>query len=536
MHAAVADAIELVYPDVVNERAGEITEHLVKAGSFGDGQKLNHYLTLAGKGALEAAAFEEARRNFQSALSHQGEVEPRKRAELLANLAMAEQGLERWDTALTNLREVVEIYINLGDREMISRSFIELTDALFFAGRLQEAAETVRRGLAYIQADESADWVRLLATLGLANGGAGAYEPADEALRDALNIASQLSDPKLEARVLGARSTVNVLFYRFREAAADALLCEQLGGSETPPWQRSLQLRGLHQTLLFLGRPGEALRIADELEPLARKIGDNLSVARCLTTRAWAEFGKAPDLAKLEIGLGQLSKYRQSVGSGFWESVFRAQLSLVDFFRGNWAGALLLARASCQHEVGSAADGTGSGTLFRYMAYAGDRDSALSILDERRALIPRSDRPNPFGSWSMLSLVIEGLVILGERSQAGERYPLARQLIDTGAVALWPISRFTQTIAGLAASSAREWEAAEEHFGIALQQAESFPNVLEQADIHRFHAMMLLDRAAPGDRNQAQTLLNRALETYTQIGMPRHIDIARALLGQRATR
>jgi len=58
----------------------------------------------------------------------------------------------------------------------------------------------------------------------------------------------------------------------------------------------------------------EALKIADDLEPLARKIGDNFSVVRCLTTRAWAEFGIAPDLAKLEIGLGQLSKYGQSVG------------------------------------------------------------------------------------------------------------------------------------------------------------------------------------------------------------------------------
>jgi hypothetical protein len=202
----------------------------------------------------------------------------------------------------------------------------------------------------------------------------------------------------------------------------------------------------------------------------------------------------------------------------------------VDFFRGNWAGALLLAQASCEHEVGSAADGTGSGTLFRYMAYAGERDSALSILDERRALISRSDRPNPFGSWSMLALVIEGLVILGERSQAGELFQLARQLIDTGAVALWPISRFTQTIAGIAASAAHQWEDAEEHFQIAMQQAEAFPDRLEQAEIRRFHAMMLLDRAAPGDRDKAQTLLVEALETYTQIRMPRHIEMIRAIL------
>ena len=128
----------------------------------------------------------------------------------------------------------------------------------------------------------------------------------NEALREALNIASQLSDPKLKARLLGVRSTVNLHFFRLREAAADGLRSEQLGGSEASPWQRALQLRILDQTLLYLGRLEEALRIADELEPLARKIGESYSFALCLSTRAWIEFGKAPDLAKLETGFQQL--------------------------------------------------------------------------------------------------------------------------------------------------------------------------------------------------------------------------------------
>jgi hypothetical protein len=144
------------------------------------------------------------------------------------------------------------------------------------------------------------------------------------------------------------------------------------------------------------------------------------------------------------------------------------------------------------------------------MAYTGNRDGALSILDERRALIPRSGQPNAFGSWWLLVTAIEGLAMLGEQSQAAELYPLACELVGTEAVTLWGIPRFTQTIAGLAASSARKWEAAEEHFEIALQQAESFPDRLEKADIRRFHAMMLLDRAAPTDRTKAQTLLKRS--------------------------
>src|SRR5438445_9091577 len=110
--------------------------------------------------------------------------------------------------------------------------------------------------------------------------------------------------------------------------------------------------------------------------------------------------------------------------------------------------------------------------------------------------------------------------MLGERSQAEDLYPLIGELLDTGALALWPISRFTHTIAGIAATAALQWEAAEDHFQIAMQQAKSFPNVLEQAEIRRFHGMMLLDRTAPGDREKAQTLLSEALETYTEIGMP----------------
>src|SRR5229473_3565773 len=383
LHAVVAEAIERLSPGAAAERAGEIANHLLKAGSFADSRKLVRWLKLAGKSALEAVAFEEARRSFLTALSHQGAVDLRERADLLASLAIAERGLERGDAALANLREALEIYIHLGDREMIGSSSTELTDAFSQAGRIQEATETALRGLAYLETDVSADRARLLAALGRARAAAGAYEPAHEALQEALNIASQLSAPKLEARVLGARSLVNFYFLRLREAAADGFLCEQLGGSEAPPWQRALQLQILHSTLLILGRVEEARRMADELEPLARKVGQTDSVASALRTRAWAEFGKAPDLARLETALQELSSYGQRVPFAFSEVASEGQLSLVDFLRGDWASALSHAQACCRpEEKGSVAEGYGIGTVFRQMAYAGERDGALTILDK----------------------------------------------------------------------------------------------------------------------------------------------------------
>jgi hypothetical protein len=71
---------------------------------------------------------------------------------------------------------------------MISRSFTELTDALILAGRFPEATETARRGLAYLQADVSADRVRLLKGLGQALAWAEGFEPAQEALKEALRL------------------------------------------------------------------------------------------------------------------------------------------------------------------------------------------------------------------------------------------------------------------------------------------------------------------------------------------------------------
>jgi tetratricopeptide (TPR) repeat protein len=534
LHAWVADAIERLYPGAVNERAGEIADHLLKAGSFADSQKLVRWLKLAGKSALEAVAFEEARRSFRTALSHSSAVDVREKADLLASLAMAARGLDQWDVVLATLREALEIYNNLADREMIGRTFNELTDAFLWAGRFREAAETAGCGLAYLQADVSADRARLLAALGEAHAATADYEPAQEALREALKIASQLSDPQLVANVLGARSIVNVQFFRLREAAADGLRSEQLGGSETPPWQRAIQLLVLHQTVLWLGHAEEAVRIADELEPLARKIGQSLSVALCLSTRAWIEFGKAPNLAQLETVLRQVSKSDQKAWYPFWEPLSKVQLSLADFFRGNWAGALLHAQAACRAEPGSSIEGLGVGTLFRQLAYAGEGDGAVTILSEKRTRLPLGGRPNTRGSWLMLALVIEGLVMLGEQAQAAELYPFAHELVGTGAVALFEIFRFTQTIAGMAATAARQWEAAESYFQIALQQAEAFPCRLEQAEIRRFHAMMLMDRAAPGDREKAQTLLREALESYTSIGMPRHGEVTQTLLDQAA--
>jgi tetratricopeptide (TPR) repeat protein len=410
---------------------------------------------------------------------------------------------------------------------MIARSCARLIGIFIWAGRPQEAIETARRGLSDLGADLNSDRVRLLAVIGQAYGAAGSWEPANEVLSEALNLASHLCDRKLMPRVLGARSTVDYHFLQLREAAADG---EKAVSAETGPWERAINLQYLCQTLLCLGRLDDAAKIRDELEALATRMNQSYLIARCRVTRAELEFGKTPDLSKLETALQQTLNLDPTMPFLFWHVFFALQLSQVEFLRGNWAKVLQRAQEICRFEADTFFCGAGIGTLFRQMAYGGDQIGALAIAQEKRTWLPRSGRPNTSGSWWMLALVIEGLFILGEHSQARELYPLTRELVATGAVALWPIFRFTHTVAGMAAAAAREWEAAEDYFLTAMQHAESFPHLLEQAEIRRFHAMMLLDRASQGDHERARAFLNDALQSYEQIRMPGHVVLTRALL------
>src|ERR1700683_3779008 len=390
---------------------GSSPDPLLKAGSFADDRELADYLTVAGMTALEASAFDEAARSFGSALKHQNANDEAARAELLGHLAMAELGLEQWDAALANYREALETYINLGDREMAARRFTELAEACIWVGSSREAAETARRGLNYPWGGPSAQRVWVLAVLGQALVGWGP-DAAFEALREASSIASKLADPKLEARVLDARSIVNLHFFQLEEAANDGLRSEQLGGSDASPWQRARQLRVLSQSLVYLGRLTESLKVIDELEPLATRIGEPYSVALCLSVRVQYEFGRRPDVSKLEIGLQQVSSSIQNSRFPFWQILPEIQLNLIDYIRGDWASALSHAKAACRLKPSASIRGFGEGTLFRQMAYAGDRDGALAIFNERRECLPVLGQKNVRGSWWMLALVGEGLFIL----------------------------------------------------------------------------------------------------------------------------
>ncbi|MCJ7831701.1 MAG: DUF4071 domain-containing protein [Dehalococcoidia bacterium] len=84
----------------------------------------------------------------------------------------------------------------------------------------------------------------------------------------------------------------------------------------------------------------------------------------------------------------------------------------------------------------------------------------------------------------------------------------------------------------MAAAAGEQWEKAEEHYRTALRQAHEIPVVIEQPEVRRWYARMLIDRNGPGDREKARQLLTEAIEGYRRIGMPKHVEMADALLSE----
>jgi tetratricopeptide (TPR) repeat protein len=528
LHLNAAAAIEIAHAHEGGARAAEIAHHLIQAGPLSDPQRVKRYLVLAGRNALQAAAYEEARRHLSAAVAYH-ERGSRDYAELLLDLATAERGLGDWNQALAHWREAVDLFTAMGDCEATGNIFFEMFEGLLWSGRGNEAAETAQRGLEGLR-EECGSRVHLLASSGLINSLGGKYEPARKAFADALSLSGQLDDQKLASRVLAYRAVSDFYFLKLNEALDDGRRSASAGETAGAPWSRAIGLSRVQTALHHLGRNEEAAAVARELEPLARKLGHFAALSFSIWTRAWAEFGKQPDFARLQKQLAEDLEINRTARIPLLLAPALAQFSVLELLRGNQRAALDYAAEARALSPFHVMLGFGAGALFRQMAYAGDRIGALALLEESRGKLPRSDATNTIGSYAMLLAVVEGLYILGEHTKAAEFYPLTLQLIDTGVICFVWMARFPQTVAAIAAAAARNWTAAERHFDIALRQAQAFPHQLEIAELQRLRAAMLIDRGAADDAQQARTLLTEALDVYGRIGMPRHVELAHAML------
>jgi tetratricopeptide (TPR) repeat protein len=524
LHLRVAEAMENLYGDALEGHVSEIAHHLVQAGPAADRRKLLAYLILAGRRALATAGFEEALRHLERAHSLRGVAEPRQFADLLFDLGMARVSLGQHSEALASWQEALQAHEALGDTDRIAEVCFAVSQALWWVNRDEEGFAVAQRGLVALGDRATPEGVRMLAWAGAAAAFVTPYEVGAEMVDEAVSLARQLGDERLLGHALASQAIHRFPHSVHREVVEAGRQGATILRSSGDLWDAVQVLAFMELALMFLGRMEESAEVGEEVTELGGRLGHHFALWIDNRARGSRELASDPDLDRFEaFARGDLEVPGHEGWSYGW-------LGTAEFLRGDWDAALRLAEEGTRHEPANALSGYEWGPYFQILAYRGDRAEALSVLARKGGALPGSKQANGLGSWHLLLSVVEGLYILGDRAEAAALYPRIAELADLGVVFDFFCGRLVERVAGAAAAAGERWDVAEAHFRTALHQAEEMPHHLEQAETRRFYAQMLLERAAPGDGEQARALLAEAIEGYRRIGMPKHEDMALALL------
>jgi tetratricopeptide (TPR) repeat protein len=533
LHLRIADAIEQLHAGPIDELAAEIAHHLSQAGRAADADRTARALGLAGQRALDGAAFEDALSYFQRALPlHAAEDSP-ERAHLLFQLGLAHRSVGQLEQGLEVWRESLDMAERLGDSELVGRLCSEIVQQLGWAARWEEAFVTAGRGLAALPEEASPHRARLLGEAGMMFGLGGYYEAADELIGQAVAIGDELGDAEL---ITLSRLNKSILQWGYGEAASlveSATFAASRLRSSGALWDLASALLWLQFGYMFTGRWPEAEEIGKELEPLAIRLGHDGAI---LTTRRMRGFHFLidADLDQMEKVAREDLEWCRATGSP-WITDSYVWLGLREFWRGRWDEARGLFEEALRLEGPGIYAGTPWAFLVEHLAHLGEREQCLSLFQERKNDLPGPGQPIWMGARTMLGSAIVALATLGEKEEAARLYERLAAGLQPG-MAVWAPydGKLIQLIAAISAAAGQQWDLAEGHFRIALEQADGLPHRIQQPEVRRWYARMLIDRNASGDREKARSLLGEAIERYEQIGMPKHADLTRTLLQEAA--
>src|SRR5215207_3302951 len=530
LHLRAAEAISRRFSDDLEAHAGDLAYHLSRAGGFGDRPSLVHYLRIAGERAYDAAAFDDAVGHFEHALSLVPADDQLGHVQLLERLAMALRSVGRWQDALGTMNDALDRYETLGQVEAIGRLGWAMVYQLVWTARFVEGVNVGRRTMAALGNSVSADRARLLSALAFAISVSGDYAAARATFDQGRALAEQVGNERAMADVLHMQTIHHFVYAEFLEGVRVGL-----GAAET--FERESALWDLCSVQAFviyedgnLGSREQATRLADKTLGLAERLGHLGAAFMVLSDqiRAAAMLGDLPQVEALGLKIVDIGER----GGLPWRYLAHLYLGLAAHRRGDAERAEAQLRNAVELEPQGAFAGQSAAVLARHLAYYGRAEEVMDLFESARSKLPSLDRVNGIGSWSCLLNFVEAFYLCGLNEQAVALSPLVEGVLKLDERWISYDGRLARTRAGLAAVTARRWEEAERHFGIAREVAERMGNRVELADLCRVHARMLLDRGSVGDHERAAEMLQEAVSAYRTFGMPGYAAEAERLQAQ----
>jgi DNA-binding NarL/FixJ family response regulator/tetratricopeptide (TPR) repeat protein len=203
LHASVASALESLLGPRAFDRAGEVARHLVLGHARGSDERTLRYLLVAGRDALRRRADHEALRWLREALALADDLgESSEIPTLLDDLATAEMRAGHSADATALYQRALSLATEANDQQSRARVLHHLAQVAARSGDasaglafLTEAAQAVH---AHAPTDAA---VRIGLTRAKLLQSLGRHQEATESVGETLNVASNIGDASLSARV-----------------------------------------------------------------------------------------------------------------------------------------------------------------------------------------------------------------------------------------------------------------------------------------------------------------------------------------------
>ena len=521
-HQRTAEAIEKVYGNRVGEKIADLAYHLFQAGAAVETDRTTHALLVAGRQALAAGAFDEARSHIERALSIVETENDLRHAELLRVRAAALKGAGDWDAAARDFEVSVPRLRAFGASNESAAALLEHIDILNWTeGDHVRTAQMLRDGIDSSLADPVR--ARLLVRGGISIGIAQDYDAGRVMVEDGVRLAHASGEPAIVAECVAARGSLAFHFLKLTAAVRDLAFGVTWARENDRSWELARFGALLARAQGLAGEPDASLAT----NALARKAASEIGHIGAAATMAldasditWLRSGDtAMLLSECERVLAQNSPALLRELALCLQAFARLEMDEPNVPMSQLEGATERASIMSWRDFAW-------GMHFRLAAYRTPA-SALSIFNQYSHRIRSADRATYAGVRLAIVWSVEALAVLGEHARAAELYPHCAAFLEDGGVGSNdPI----ETQAAIAAACGAEWKRAEGHFANALAVTARLPHVPAQVDTRRWYAWMLLRRGATDDRSRARALLGEAIAIASRYQLRRRERLARELL------
>jgi class 3 adenylate cyclase/tetratricopeptide (TPR) repeat protein len=528
LHLSVANAIERTDRTARETKPSEIAHHLVQAGAAADPERTLDYLRIAADRAMDSAAFEEALRSIDDALSVLGDGDATERAGLLEQKGWAVRALGHFEECLDIWDGVVDSYRDLGRAEEAAQLCREMAYQYLWLGRFDDVLMTNQRGLDILGDRRTASRAYLVSGIGALLGVAGLANEAFERIAEAEEIGRELDDERVLGWVNWTKSVACFSNTKMQDGiAAGELATEQLRRSGDL-WTMCDALSWTGLAAVNQGLVDQALAVASEGVELSRKLGHRGGEILSFRTVLAVEFMRHNDLERWERDVRYDLDLCQSINSP-WVSQSYAWLGAVTQLRGRVDEAATYIQSGIEVEPESAYAGLCDAFMVQNRAFAGDNESFRARFEKARDRLPGSPRSTPLSRFAMPLCAGHGAAVLGDAEIAAELYPMLTAIKDRFVVGFVDCS-LAERVCGMLAAVTQRWDEADGHFEDARRQAQQLPIGVEIPQIDHWHGKMLLDRGRPEDADRARQMIGSAVDSYKGLGMPLHVEWADGLL------